>query len=79
MLEEQFKRDASLSRGNMIDKVCDKCGSDQVRLLAWMEWDVEQQRWRISMDGTEEDRVWCKECESETQIYEQEWPEEEEK
>ena len=77
MLEEEFKRDASSTQGNMIDKVCDKCGSDQVRLLAWMEWDVEQQRWRISPDEAEIDYVWCNECESTTEIYLQDWPEEE--
>lgn len=27
------------------DKVCERCGSDNIRLDAWTVWDIEKQEW----------------------------------
>tara|TARA_Y100000310_G_scaffold37548_1_gene35245 strand:+ start:52 stop:288 length:237 start_codon:yes stop_codon:yes gene_type:complete len=47
-----------------VKRVCPECGSEDVRLEAWNEWNVEYQGWRLSMDGGDEDRFWCIDCES---------------
>jgi hypothetical protein len=47
-------------------KVCKECGSENVRLLAWLEWGFG--RWRLSMDGGEEDRFWCIDCDADIEI-----------
>jgi len=49
-------------------KVCNECNSENVRLLAWLEWNVDVQGWRLSMDGGEEDRFWCNVCDGDTEI-----------
>ena len=70
---EQVRQDMSAERGMQIDKVCSVCGSDRIRLTAWMEWSVDDQRWRLSSDSSGEDSIWCRDCENETGVYEQEW------
>tara|TARA_R100001530_G_scaffold104912_1_gene73143 strand:- start:1343 stop:1531 length:189 start_codon:yes stop_codon:yes gene_type:complete len=47
-----------------VRKVCEECGSEDIRLTAWLRWDVEEQRWVLSMDGMEEDSFWCIDCDS---------------
>ena len=47
-----------------VRKVCGECGSEDIRLTAWLRWDVEEQRWVLSMDGMEEDSFWCIDCDS---------------
>jgi hypothetical protein len=49
-------------------KVCKECGSENVRLLAWLEWNVDVQEWRLSVDGGEEDRFWCIDCDADIEI-----------
>ena len=58
----------------LVDKFCDECGTDKIRLVSWLQWDVHTQRWNLALDGGEYDEVWCMECEDTTKIYEGEWP-----
>ena len=48
-----------------ISQTCDRCGSEDVGVLAWAVWNVENQRWEVS---TTYDSAWCNACDDETYI-----------
>ena len=52
-----------------IKKVCEKCGSDDVWFEAYAAWDVDTQSWEL---GSTFDNSWCRDCDGETNIIEQE-------
>jgi Zn finger protein HypA/HybF involved in hydrogenase expression len=47
--------------------LCEKCGSDQVTLDAWAEWNVERQAWVL---GATYDHTYCHKCDGETHLVE---------
>jgi len=47
--------------------LCEKCGSDQVTLDAWAEWNVERQAWVL---GATYDHTYCHKCDGETHAIE---------
>lgn len=47
----------------MIEKRCKHCGSTNIRIDAWAEWDVTSQNWLL-VDVY--DNSWCIDCEGET-------------
>jgi hypothetical protein len=47
--------------------VCEKCGSKEVRLDAWAEWDEQAQEWVLS---TTYDYTHCLTCDAETRLRE---------
>jgi hypothetical protein len=53
----------------MIIKKCKYCGSTDVKLDAWAEWDVDSQKWIL---GSVFDNTFCPECDGETAIIEEE-------
>ena len=55
-----------------IEKVCEKCGSDDVFIDALAEWDVDTQSWEL---GTAFDNSWCRDCDDETYIINREYKE----
>jgi len=50
-----------------IRMVCTHCGSEDVRLDAWAEWDFDNQQWTL---GETYDHAHCHKCEGETSIDE---------
>ena len=50
-----------------IKMVCERCGSDNVRVDAWACWDVEKQDWVLEETFPDE---FCGECDGETTIEE---------
>ena len=55
-----------------ITKHCETCGSEEVYVDAYAEWDVDNQSWEIC--GAY-DQSWCKECDGETYIINREYKE----
>jgi Zn finger protein HypA/HybF involved in hydrogenase expression len=53
--------------GKRVTYLCEKCGSDQVTLDAWAEWNVEQQLWVL---GATYDQTYCHKCDGETHLVE---------
>lgn len=49
-----------------VQKLCDNCRSANIRLTAWLTWDIEDQRWKLSPEGGEHDSFFCLDCEAET-------------
>ena len=47
--------------------VCHQCGSSDVAIDAWAEWDIEKQDWVLRNISTTE---FCDNCYSETQLVE---------
>lgn len=58
------QKEKGMAKEQQVTRVCGECGSEDVRLLAWNEWNIDQQRWVLSMDGGEEDSFWCIDCDS---------------
>ena len=52
-----------------IKKVCEKCGSQAVRIDAFAEWDFDSQSWELQEAF---DYSWCCDCDAETSIINQE-------
>ena len=50
-----------------ITYVCHRCGSSDVAIDAWAEWDVQAQDWVLRNTSTSE---FCDHCYSETQLVE---------
>jgi hypothetical protein len=55
-----------------IAKVCEKCGSEDVRIDAFAEWDVDTQSWELQETF---DYSWCCDCDAETYIINREYKE----
>ena len=51
-----------------VQKLCIDCGSDNIRLTAWLEWDIEKQEWRLS-SLEDIDSYYCLACETESDEY----------
>jgi hypothetical protein len=51
-----------------IKHVCEKCGSEEVFVDAYAEWDVDTQSWELVNLRCD----WCVDCDGETNIIEQE-------
>lgn len=49
---------------------CSECGSRDVRIDAWAEWDILTQRWILSETY---DNAYCRDCEGETTLVEEVW------
>ena len=47
--------------------VCSYCGSDEVLLDSWAQWDVEKQRWVLADTAT---ATFCRNCDGETRLIE---------
>lgn len=54
-----------------IEKVCEKCGSVEVWMDAMAEWDVDTQSWELGSNFV--DYSWCRDCDAETNIINQEY------
>jgi hypothetical protein len=48
------------SEASKCKPVCQTCGSDNVRLDAWAEWNLDTQRWELSQTF---DAAYCDRCE----------------
>lgn len=59
---------------NKVKKVCNYCGSDDVRKDAWAKWDEDKQEWVLADIY---DHEYCMTCDDETGIENQEYCEEE--
>ena len=57
-------------------KTCSVCGSTDIRIDAWAEWDEEIQEWVLSEVY---DAAFCMGCEGECKIEEKEFPDEDHK
>jgi Zn finger protein HypA/HybF involved in hydrogenase expression len=53
----------------MIKKVCEKCGSEDIWIDAAAEWDIDSQSWQL---GNMWDYSHCADCDSKTDIVDQE-------
>ena len=53
-----------------ITKVCARCGSDDIKIDAWAEWDVENQCWELG--PVFEKPAICEPCGGETTIVDRE-------
>jgi hypothetical protein len=51
-----------------VEMVCAHCGSGDVRADAYVEWDVEAQKWEVAQ--TFEKGAYCSKCDGETRIEE---------
>ena len=51
-----------------IKKVCETCGSEEVRVDAYAEWDVDAQAWDLH---SVYDHGWCYDCDCDTHIIDQ--------
>lgn len=66
---EREKKEKDMAKEQQVTRVCGECGSEDVRLLAWTEWNIDQQRWVLSENYsyinpfTGEDTFWCIDCE----------------
>lgn len=54
-----------------IIKVCQHCGSEDVRCDAWAVWNTELQYWELDETFQQE---YCQSCEGETRIVDQALP-----
>ncbi len=54
-----------------LTKVCEKCGSEEVRLDAWASWDEIEQQWALHATY---DAAWCESCEGECRIIDRDLP-----
>lgn len=54
----------------MLRMKCSHCGSEQVLLDAWAEWDVQQQEWVLQNVFQQ---AYCETCDGETTINEVEY------
>ena len=52
-----------------IEKVCETCGSEEVFIDAYADWDVDTQSWELCATY---DESWCAVCDSGTNIIDQE-------
>lgn len=52
-----------------VTMVCCKCGSEDVMLDAWAEWDFANQEWTLR---STHDNAFCNDCGGETRIEEKE-------
>lgn len=48
--------------------ICPSCGSTDVRVDAWAEFDIDSGRWVLS--DTYDDQSWCENCQGETKLRE---------
>jgi alpha-D-ribose 1-methylphosphonate 5-phosphate C-P lyase len=46
-------------------QVCEKCGSENVKVDAWAVWDNESQRWEL---GETYDHAHCDDCDGECHV-----------
>ena len=55
-----------------IKKVCEKCGSEDVQIDACAEWDFDSQSWELQSNYHFSWFSWCRDCDAETDIIDQE-------
>jgi hypothetical protein len=53
--------------GKQVSYVCCRCGSSEVLIDAWAEWDVDKQDWVLNHTSTTE---FCEKCYAETTMME---------
>jgi hypothetical protein len=55
-----------------ITKVCETCGSEAVQIDAVAEWDLDSQSWELQSNYHFIWPSWCRDCDAETDIVDQE-------